>query len=181
MVSQTFIDSYDEWEYLVNNNSFDGPFSVVDDDQSVILSGNGGGEYGFDGQNTYVLQMPPRQDIPDAEQKVWRFRTSITSSAPPSLSKTTTSPLHPIMTYGPSGNYRISLEPSGGGTTTLQLFDMLGRCVFARQIDNITKPVSFTVPEDHVPHIYCFYCFLSENRNCVTPLFGPPVSGIFFK
>lgn len=149
--SQKFIDNDDEWEYIVNKE-MPSSFSVIDDDQSVLLSGSGNVDYGFDGENTYVLdRYAPNPSFPEIEQKVWRFRTNVASNAPPSLSKSTTSPLHPIMTYGLTGNYRVSLAPSGEGKTTLQLFDMLGRCIFARQIDNITKPVTFTVPEERVP------------------------------
>ena len=67
-----------------------------------------------------------------------------------SHAKSTSVPL-PMMTYGSTGNYRISFEPSGSGMTTVQLFDLLGKQIFAKTIDKITRPMSFTIPESDMP------------------------------
>ncbi len=56
-----------------------------------------------------------------------------------------------MMTFGTSGDYRISLQPAGGGKTTVQLFDLLGRLIFAKTIDEITRLTSFTIPESGMP------------------------------
>ena len=104
---------------------------------------------GFDGNNTYVCLRNTDYAL---TFKAWRFRTDITSAAPPALAKSTSShgPL-PMMTFGPAGDYRVSLQPAGGGKTSLQMFDLLGRCIFTKTIDDLTRPVSFTVPAGNVP------------------------------
>ncbi len=33
----------------------------------------------------------------------------------------------------------------------MQLFDLVGRCIFSKQIDNISQHVSFTIPESNLP------------------------------
>jgi hypothetical protein len=53
-----------------------------------------------------------------------------------------------MIMFGPSNDYQITLQPTGGGKTSVQLFDMLGRLVFEKRIDDLTKPVSFSIPAD---------------------------------
>jgi hypothetical protein len=69
-----------------------------------------------------------------------------------------------MMTFGAStGEYRVSLQPAGGGKTSMQLFDMIGRTIFTKIIDDITRPVTFTVPQDNVPRTPFIAKFQDEN------------------
>jgi hypothetical protein len=53
--------------------------------------------------------------------------------------------------YDPTNdNLRIKLIPSGSNQTTVQLFDLMGRCLFSKQVGKLTSPVTFTVPEGNV-------------------------------
>jgi hypothetical protein len=147
LFSQTFIDADQDWECLVKDiislKSFNG-FKVLDNDGTELLADTGNCYYGYDGQNTYVLD--PRVN----GCKAWRFRANVSSASPNGLTKTAAMP-HAMMTFGPTGDYRIRLAPSSGGKTSVSLFDMLGRCVFSRDIGNLTSPVNFTIPENNVP------------------------------
>jgi hypothetical protein len=49
------------------------------------------------------------------------------------------------------GSYRVTLEPTSGGKTQMQLFDLVGRCIFSKQIDDISRSVLFTIPESSLP------------------------------
>ena len=150
LCSRTFIDEDDGWECIINDPYETGreKFYLVDNDGTQILSGTGKVAYGFDGKNTYVFQRDVSSSF---NYKVWRFRTNITSASQPALTKSVASGPLPMMTFGAAGDYRISFEPSGGGRTTVQLFDMLGKQVFMKTIDDITRPVSFTIPESDMP------------------------------
>ena len=83
--------------------------------------------------------------------KAWRFRTDVSSAPPKGFAKTASSIPNAMMTFGPTGDYRISLTPVSGGKTSVTLFDMLGRCVFSKDIGNLTGPVTYTIPENGVP------------------------------
>lgn len=52
----------------------------------------------------------------------------------------------------PDGGYRVSLLPSTGGQTELQLFDIAGRCVFTKMLESVKSPMSFTIPENNIPN-----------------------------
>lgn len=150
LCSRTFIDEDDGWECIINDyyETGNAKFFIVDNDGTQILTGSGGVAYGFDGKNTYVFQ---RVGSSYYNYKFWRFRTNITSASSPALAKSVASGPLPMMTFGAAGDYRISFEPSGGGRTTVQLFDMLGKQVFVKTIDEITRPVSFTISESDMP------------------------------
>ena len=155
LISQTFIDNDDGWEFIYHYIKKDSEtssvsvFSVFDDDNTVLLSDTGGAMYGFDGNSTYVFT---RGEPWYHTQKIWRFRTNVSSASSPALSKSAASGKMSFMAYGPTaGNYRVRLEPSGNGATSMQLIDMLGRCVFSRQFGNITEPLTFTIPENSMP------------------------------
>jgi hypothetical protein len=152
--SQTFIDNDPEWEILANLRNFTTDelhFSLFDDDGTELISDGGSAYLGFDGYNTYTIAQ--KGDFNDLFTiKSWKFRTNINQSGG-SLSKKSASTAAPVMmTYGmPDGRYRVTLAPSSGGTTQMQMFDLAGRCLFSKQIENITQPVSFIVPDNNVP------------------------------
>ncbi|MBN1575084.1 MAG: endo-1,4-beta-xylanase [Chitinispirillaceae bacterium] len=60
------------------------------------------------------------------------------------------SPRPAFMTCSPAGNYRILLDPSAGNGS-LQLFDLRGRCIVAKRVDNISGPSAFIIPESGMP------------------------------
>jgi hypothetical protein len=149
IISQTILDNDNGWEYILNYkdtttvmNHF--LFKVVDDNSMVLLSDSGWANYGFDGQNTYVISS-----FPDGSYKIWKFRSNISSTSP-SLAKTSASAA-PIMALMPSGNFRINLAPSSNGQTSIQLFDMLGRLVFAKNIQEMKTQTSFVIPSSNIP------------------------------
>jgi len=150
--SQTYIDEDSDWECIVDYKDYPETFHhliVADADGTVLLSDTssyGSFNYAYDLQNTYVF-LP----LNNSSYKYWRFRTNVSSASPNALSKTAGSFPHAMMTYGPTGDYRITLAPVGGGKTSVQLFDMLGRNIFSKNIDNITSPMSFTIPENNLP------------------------------
>lgn len=153
--SQTFIDEDIEWETLYILEEADSlggfmyHFEVFDNDGTSLLSDTGRASYGFDGQNTYVLTGYV-SDYKPLSIRSWRFRTNVTASAP-SLRKTTAATM-PMTIYGPtSDNLRIKLLPTGSNRTTVQLFDLMGRCIFSKEVGKLTSPVTFTVPEKNVP------------------------------
>jgi hypothetical protein len=151
--SQTFLDNDPGWELLALFNSTLSSklphFILFDDDGTEVLSDEGIAKLGFDGQNTYVVKgsMNYGNTI-----KSWRFRTNINPSGGSLLKKSASTTAPMMMTYGmPDGGYRVTLAPSSGGTTQMQMFDLAGRCLFSKQIENVTRPVSFIVPENNVP------------------------------
>ena len=146
--SQTFLDDDLGWEFVVDyqdtiNDNYS--FKVIDDNGSILLSDNDWATYGFDGQNTYVFAQSPNL----LSFKVWKFRSNISPASHP-LSKTSSTP-GPIMAYMPSGDFRVSLQPVSSGTS-LQIFDMLGRQVFSKNIHNIREPTSFIIPSYSMPN-----------------------------
>jgi hypothetical protein len=134
-------------------------FLLVDDDGSTILSDicqdpyndtlRYASNFGFDGNSTYLCVEKSKGTNPSpSPYKLYRFRTNISPTKPQSLSKKAAGP-NTMMFFGPSaGDYRISLLPSGGGKTSVQLFDMMGRQVFESQVDDITRPFSITIPAE---------------------------------
>jgi len=147
IISQTILDNDNGWEYILNYrdtlSSID-MFTVVDDNNAALLSDSGFANYGFDGQNTYVMSY-----LPDGSCKVWKFRSNVSSTSP-GLAKTSASAA-PIMALMPSGNFRINLAPSSNGQTSIQLFDMLGRLVFAKNIQDMKTQTSYVIPSTNVP------------------------------
>lgn len=158
-VTQKFFDTDNGWEVLYKNN-YRG-FLLVDDNGSTILSDVCQDPYndtlryssniGFDGNSIYLCvekyKGTPIYPIP-SPYKLYRFRTNISPTRPQTLSKKAAGP-NTMMFFGPSaGDYRISLLPSGGGKTSVQLFDMVGRQVFESQVDDITRPFSITIPAE---------------------------------
>jgi endo-1,4-beta-xylanase len=54
---------------------------------------------------------------------------------------------------GPTaGNYRFLFAPSNAGSASLQIFDILGRCIASGRIDNTAEPFTFTFPQNRAPH-----------------------------
>jgi hypothetical protein len=156
VLSCTMLDDDNEWESIViyekqsNNHRF---FKAFDHDGTEILADSGHAFYGFDGNNTYIVRFIDNYFGRRFNYDTWRFRTNIASQSPKSLSKTKSTQQSFMQIYGLSdGNYKVSLTPSSGNQVHFQMFDLMGRCVFSKQIENLTKPVSFTVPEGSVPN-----------------------------
>jgi hypothetical protein len=147
IISQTIIDNDDGWEYILNYSdsiSYHDMFTIVDDNNAVLLSDSGVANYGFDGQNTYVMSCSY-----NGSYKVWKFRSNVLSTSP-GLAKTSSSAA-PIMALMPSGDFRINLAPSSNGQTSIQLFDMLGRLVFAKNIQDMKTQTSYVIPSNNIP------------------------------
>jgi hypothetical protein len=154
-LSINFINDDPEWECLANYIDYTEPgyrgyFKVLNANGDVLLSDTGNAQYGFDGQNTYVFTGGPRLSS-SSVCKAWRFRSNINSGSHNNLSKV--SGVYPkIMTaYGPQGDYCIRFAPSSGGKTSITLFDMLGRCVFSKDIGSVNAPMTITIPENGIP------------------------------
>ena len=148
IISQTILDNDDGWEYILNYSdsiSYQNKFEIVDDNNAVLLSDSGYANYGFDGQNTYIISI---NDYGESV-KVWKFRSNV-SSISPGLAKSLPS-ASPIMALMPSGNFRINLSPSSNGQTSIQLFDMLGKLIFTKNIQDIKSQSSFTIPSSNIP------------------------------
>jgi hypothetical protein len=154
VLSCTMLDDDIEWESLVTyrKQSVAGLFfKVFDHDGTEILADSGPAFYGFDGNNTYIVMLTG--NIFRLNYDTWRFRTNISSESPKTLSKTKSIQSSPMQIYGlPGGDYRVTLSPSSGNQINFQMFDLLGRCVFDKQIENLNRSVSFTVPEGNVPN-----------------------------
>jgi hypothetical protein len=146
--SQYFVDNDADWECIYNYYPDSiRLFKVFDANGTTLLSDTGFANYGYDWQNTYIV----RTATPQWSFKAWRFRTNVSSGTPGGLAKTAGSSPQAMMTFGPTGDYRISLAPVSGGKTSVTLTDMLGRRVFSREVGNLTGPVSFTIPDNEVP------------------------------
>jgi len=147
--SKTIIDADSDWECIFDyNKNYTSKYYLVDDDGRVILSSDKRMYFAADGNSTYVTENSFSGNI--TPHKVWRFRTNLAQSSAPQLAKKSNAPL-PMMVFGAGGNYNISLQPAGAGKTSVQLFDFLGRVVFDKTIENITKPVTYTIPEKSLP------------------------------
>jgi hypothetical protein len=153
--SQTLINADTNFECIVNfqpNNNVDTTYSfkVFDNKGNQLLSDKGVAGYGFDGQNTYIISLPLIiEGNRNYTWKIWKFRSNI-SSRSKSLSKTAAT--HgPMMTYMPSGDLRVNLQPVSGGTS-IQIFDMLGRQLFNETIQNINKPTTINIPASGMPN-----------------------------
>jgi hypothetical protein len=147
IISQTILDNDNGWEYILNYvDTITGHwmFTIIDDNNAVLLSDSGSANYGFDGQNTYVISYSF-----DGSYKVWKFRSNVSSTSP-GLAKTSASAA-PIMALMPSGNFRINLAQSSNGQTSIQLFDMLGRLVFAKNIQDMKTQTSYVIPSTNIP------------------------------
>ena len=66
-----------------------------------------------------------------------------------------------MMLLGASGDYNITLQPAGTGKTSIQLIDFMGRAVFNKTIDNVTAPMTFSIPETELPRTP----FIAKVRN----------------
>jgi hypothetical protein len=149
-VSQKIINTDEKWEYIINyqalDMSSDYKFKVFDGNGKVILSDNGFAYYGYDGRNTYVF-VDNRTKL--LSLKAWRFRTDA-SSAASQLAKKSSTP-GSIMSLMPSGDFRVSLQPTANGEASIQIFDMLGKQIFSQTVQNINSPKSFIVPSSGIP------------------------------
>jgi hypothetical protein len=149
--NQTFLDNDAGWEYLIlyydttTAPDYKASFKVIDETGATIIADSGVGYLGIDDQNTYVFA----DNLTSYKIKVWKFRTNIASASGP-LSKSASSP-GPMMTFMSSGDFKVSLQPVNGGTS-VQIFDMLGRQVFRKNVQNINKPMSFTIPSGDMPN-----------------------------
>jgi hypothetical protein len=150
--SQTMINADTNFECIVNYQPISEDtclFKVFDRTGNQLLSDKGTAGYGFDGQNTYIISLPFSEQGDDYTRKIWKFRSNI-SSLSKSLSKTAATP-GPMMTYMPSGDLRVNLQPVSGGTS-IQIFDMLGRQLFNETVQNINKPTTFNIPASGMPN-----------------------------
>jgi hypothetical protein len=151
LFSQTFIDNDTGWECIVNyydaSKNYAEHFKVFDGNGSLLLSDTGLGTYGFDGFSTYVVQRPMSMQI-----KAWRFRSAVSVASPGPLAKTAAGASRAMMTFGMNGDYQIRLAPADGGKTSVKVFDMLGRNIFTKYIDEVRSPVTLTIPESGLPH-----------------------------
>ena len=149
-ISQTYLDADADFECLVSyyfpdpNIAMPTYFKALDEDGNQILSDSGTAGYGFDGRDTYVWTITDNRTI-----KTWRFRTNVSYASRP-LAKTNIFP-GPMMACLPSGDFRVNLQPSSGGTS-VQIFDMLGRQVFNKIVQNIKESMSFNIPSRDIPN-----------------------------
>ena len=146
------IDDDDSWESIVLYYPLgkyeERYYKVFDHDGTELLADSGSAFYGFDGNSTYVINYKGRDDYMTDS---WRFRTNLASSSP-SLPKTRAATPGLMRIYGQNdGNYRVTLSPSSGNQINFQMFDLLGKCVFSKKINNLTTPQSFVVPGSNVP------------------------------
>jgi hypothetical protein len=151
-ISQTILDADSGWESIVDyfdSTGYDNGvpmsprFKVFDDNGTQLISDNGLAAYGFDNQNTYVYTTYPNA-------KIWKFRTGISAAAP--LLQKRAVDAGPVMSFTPTGNLRVIMQPTGNGQTSIQLLDMLGRTIFSRMISNSGTTESFTIPAANVPN-----------------------------
>ena len=77
--------------------------------------------------------------------------TCISTAVTPANSKTTSMGTFPMLTFGATGDFHISLLPTGGGKTTVLLYDFSGRLLFDKTIGNITASNQLTVPANSIP------------------------------
>jgi|WetSurMetagenome_2_1015567.scaffolds.fasta_scaffold143907_2 hypothetical protein len=169
LFSQTIIDADEGWECLrvVKGGSSD-PFTLFDSDGTQLLSDSGTAFYGYDGKDTYVISATHAMaSYSIVAYRCWRFRTDVASASPSSPLKKTLSSPGPMMTFGAAGNFQVMLQPAGGGKTSVQLFDCIGRLLFDKTIDNITKPTTFTIPEYDVPKTPFIAKFRDNNGNTI--------------
>jgi hypothetical protein len=147
------LDEDDGWETMViyvneENTSF---FKIYDDDGTEILADFGRAFYSSDLNCTYVIREAAFDGTYGYEG--WRFRTNLSTDTPKSLSKTKATQSSFMQIYGLSdGNYKVSLTPTMGNQVQFQMFDLMGRCVFSKQLENLKSPVTFTIPESNVPN-----------------------------
>jgi hypothetical protein len=149
--SQKFLDEDIGWEFIINYRdsvSEDRSFKVIDEAGTILLSDEYNASYGCDGQNTYVIANASYPKNPFS-RKVWKFRSNISSASHP-LSKTPSTP-GPMITYMPSGDLQLKLQPTNGGTN-IQVFDFLGRQIFAQDIQNLREAKTFKIPSNNLPN-----------------------------
>lgn len=148
------LDDDNGWETIVNWRNEDGKdfCNVYDEDGTEILSDTGYAYYSSDINCTYII-ITKSGAVDFSNYDIWQFRTNISTSTPKFLSKTKAAQLSLMQIYGLSdGNYKVSLVPSSGNQVQFQMFDLMGRCVFSKQLENLKAPVTFTIPESNVPN-----------------------------
>jgi len=155
-VSQTFVDADLGWEYIAGfqDTGYSSPtypdtpyVSLVDDNNTVLLSQKGYGfsfAFGNDAQNTYCYLFQNGQIA-----KTWRLRTGISLTQPLAKSAVSASPATIFMPPS-SSSMRVSLSPSSSGTS-IEMFDMLGKLVFSKNMSAIKSPTTFTIPTSGLP------------------------------
>jgi len=158
LVSRKFIDIDDGWECIYNiidatNQSL---FKVVDDNGQTLLSDSGNGLYGFDGSSTYVFNEGFGLNFTASQNqetfKVWRFRNDV-NSANPNLSKKTFTTNSQFYMFGPStDNFYLRINPTNSNDFSIQLFDLLGRLIYTHNLDNVTTPITISIPENKTPN-----------------------------
>jgi hypothetical protein len=153
-VSQTIINSDQNWEYIINYTKKEDyyresqMFKVADYKGNIILADSGIASYGYDGKSTYVFVN--KSDATYFSYKTWRFRTDAAMFTQ-SLAKTVNTTTAPMMSLMPTGDFRVALQPTTNGETSIQIFDMLGKQIFSQTIQNINSPKSFIVPSSGIP------------------------------
>lgn len=135
--SCTMIDEDTGWESMVNIYEFyEASFKIYDEDGVEILSDSGHAYYGFDGNNTYVLNPNP---VPI---KTWRFRTNIVSSSS-SLAKSKNISNSQMQVFG---NFlKASLSPAKDGSIGLEIYDLSGNLLSSKLITDISESVTFPI------------------------------------
>jgi hypothetical protein len=147
------LDEDDGWESMVGyrNEEKKEFFKIYDDNGTELMSDAGTPYYGNDFNCTYIIRRPELGSNLDID--VWRFRTNISINTPKSLSKTKAAQTSFMYIQGLSdGNYKVSLSPSSNNQVQFQMFDLMGRCIFSKQLENLKSPVTFTIPESNVPN-----------------------------
>lgn len=125
-----------------------------------MLTDTGFAFYCYDGQNTYVGVNT------GYSSKFWRFRSNINSTTQP-LAKSLVSSPAPIMALMPQGDLRVTLEPATCSQMHVQLFDMLGRQIYSRNITPVTSKVSFTIPTHGMANNQFFVRVNDGNSNFI--------------
>ncbi len=124
-------------------------FKVYNINGTLLLSGQGGGNFGTDGVRTYFIAE--NAYVNPATYKVWVFRTNI-GAVLPGAAKQRAGVAAPSYSIAPSGALRVNFQPLGNGKTSIQLFDMVGRTVYAGIVPTTAgAPSSFTIPAANVP------------------------------
>lgn len=148
-VSQTFIDNDSGWESSISYYNTTGTditynFKLFDDNGTVLLSDVGFASLVYDGKNTYVCAATN-----SGLRKAWQFRINI-AAAFPALQKQSVLE-QPSISFNPSGVFRVALNKTANGETTIQLFNLLGQAFYLQTIPANMSNFNFTIPSIGIP------------------------------
>ena len=146
-----FFDADPEWEAIVNYSSPEF-FVLYDDDGTEKLRDSGEAGFGFDGLHTYISVRKSVNG--EYGLKTWRVRTNVSNVASsPGISKSISGSRGLMRFYGfDDGQYKVNLSPVVGNSAVFQVYDLLGRCVMTKEIEDISAPVTFTIPRNITPN-----------------------------